>query len=205
MPNRQEAVLLAGMAFDWLRRMLGATPTLALVSNVLGASLESVSRQLSQAGVNHALIGGIAVAVHGFRRATFDLDLLVDDAKEPTVNDIMLGLGFTNIQRSKVFSNYALGRLRVDFMRTQGQHTQDMLVRAETKQVGNVSIRVVRPEDIVGLKLQALENNPSRTKDLIDIQELVRMGHKTMDMALVREYFVLFGKEAQLDGILKAL
>jgi hypothetical protein len=35
-------------------------------------------RALSDAGVRHAVVGGVAVALHGVPRATFDLDLLVD-------------------------------------------------------------------------------------------------------------------------------
>ncbi len=36
-----------------------------------------VSRRLSEAGVPHALIGGLAVGVHGYPRATKDVDFLV--------------------------------------------------------------------------------------------------------------------------------
>ncbi len=41
------------------------------------AALREVSRRLSAAKVRHAVLGGIAVGVHGWPRATRDVDLLV--------------------------------------------------------------------------------------------------------------------------------
>jgi hypothetical protein len=52
----------------------------ALADTVAAAVLlkaTEVSRRLSEAGVPHALIGGLAVGVHGHPRATKDVDFLV--------------------------------------------------------------------------------------------------------------------------------
>jgi hypothetical protein len=43
-----------------------------------------VARYLEEAGVHYALIGGYALAAHGFHRFSEDLDLLVDPAPENT-------------------------------------------------------------------------------------------------------------------------
>lgn len=39
-------------------------------------------RTLNEAGARYVLIGGFAVAIHGFTRATKDIDLLVDASEE---------------------------------------------------------------------------------------------------------------------------
>lgn len=39
-------------------------------------------RRLNEAGARYVLIGGFAVAIHGFTRATKDIDLLVDPSPE---------------------------------------------------------------------------------------------------------------------------
>jgi hypothetical protein len=43
------------------------------------AALIAISKQLTAQGVRHAVIGGIAVGVYGWPRATRDVDLLVGD------------------------------------------------------------------------------------------------------------------------------
>ena len=39
-------------------------------------------KKLNEEGARYALIGGFAVAIHGFTRATKDVDLLVDPSAE---------------------------------------------------------------------------------------------------------------------------
>ena len=61
----------------------------------LVAELESVVDLLHEAGVEYALCGGLAVAVHGYERFTKDIDLLVlaDDA--PRITALVRQLGFS--------------------------------------------------------------------------------------------------------------
>jgi hypothetical protein len=44
--------------------------------------LISLCRSLNEAGVRYILIGGFAVVLHGYTRATKDIDLLIDPSKE---------------------------------------------------------------------------------------------------------------------------
>jgi len=44
--------------------------------------LKSLARYLEEAGVDYALIGGYALAAHGFNRFSEDIDLLVDPSAE---------------------------------------------------------------------------------------------------------------------------
>jgi hypothetical protein len=46
--------------------------------------LKLVAQLLNDAGVRYALIGGYAIAAHGYNRFTEDLDILVDPARENT-------------------------------------------------------------------------------------------------------------------------
>ena len=65
--------------------------------------------------------------------------------------------------------------------------------------------KVVVPEDLIGLKLQALANSPDRDQDRLDIKELLRLHRSRMDMTRVRDYFKIFGKEAELDALVDDL
>lgn len=51
--------------------------------------LRTVVARLEQAGVDYALCGGVAVTIHGFVRATRDIDLLVAEADVERVLDLL--------------------------------------------------------------------------------------------------------------------
>ena len=73
-----------------------------------------------------------------------------------------------------------------------------MLDRAVEKDIFDekIRIKVLRPEDIIGLKLQALNNDPGRKEvDMQDVRELMAVQKGNLDLALVEEYFNLFGLE----------
>ena len=87
---------------------------------------------------------------------------------------------------------------------TQGEMSQKMLSRATPVQIRRGSMKLIAPEDLIGLKLQALANNPERELDRADIRLLLRQFSSTMDVDLLRDYFRLFKKESEFDELLKA-
>ena len=83
-----------------------------------------------------------------------------------------------------------------------------MLKRAVEKDVfeGTLRIRVLMPEDIVGLKLQAFTNDPSRRSgDLADIEALLSVRRNHVDWDLVAQYFNLFEMETLLKEMMKKI
>jgi hypothetical protein len=64
------------------------------------------------------------------------------------------------------------------------------------------TLRVISAEGLIGVKLQALVNNPSRTRDLDDIRALLRAQRGKLNMAEIQEYFDLFGRTDLLDELL---
>ncbi|MDD5563810.1 MAG: nucleotidyltransferase, partial [Thermoanaerobaculaceae bacterium] len=86
-----------------------------------------------------------------------------------------------------------------------------MLDRARRVEVGELGLRipVVEVEDLIGLKVQALVNDPDRRRgELVDIRALLEAsaarGTK-LDLGRVREYFALFGEQRELDGLMTGL
>lgn len=61
----------------------------------LERELDSVRNALNERGIDYALCGGLAVGVHGFPRATVDIDLLIRPEAEDAVYDAVAPLGFT--------------------------------------------------------------------------------------------------------------
>jgi hypothetical protein len=66
---------------------------------------------------------------------------------------------------------------------------------------GEFEVKTLTPEDLIGLKIQAIFNDPNNRfiVDAPDIQQILQIHTNKMDMKLVREYFKIFDKEDLLD------
>lgn len=60
----------------------------------LVAELEAIAAALSDRGIDYAVCGGLAVAMHGHVRATRDIDLLVPSASADATLDALASIGF---------------------------------------------------------------------------------------------------------------
>ena len=64
-------------------------------------------------------------------------------------------------------------------------------------------VPVVDAEALIGLKLQAVVNAPQRrAQDHADIAALVAIKRDSLNTALLRDYYRLFGLESELDRLL---
>lgn len=176
---------------------------------------EAVSKllftQFKSQNIRFALIGGFALHLAGITRATKDMDFLVRKEDMPKVKELMLTHGYELIHESEDVSNFwspvkPLGN--VDFLHAHRRYAMAMIDRATESEIldGQFKIKVVLPEDIIGLKLQAMVNDPRRAlQDMSDIRGIIEINRAKLNMNLVREYFELFGQEAELKKILESL
>lgn len=154
--------------------------------------------------VEYALIGGGALGALGYQRTTVDLDFLILIQYLGIVHHYLTKHGYDCLNKNQEFASYVsknpiLGR--VDFMLAHSDLTQKMLQRATLKIVSDElgTLRVIRPEDLVGLKLIAAKSNPKRAgKDLIDVQEIIKNNRKHLDYPLLKDYFKLYNNEEKL-------
>ena len=150
--------------------------------------------------VPYALIGGFALGALGIARATMDLDFLVSRDALPQVDDIMRRRGYRLRFRSENVSQFAADSAslgQVDFLHAFRRTSTGMLERAAEVTVfdGSLRVRTLRPDDLVGLKVQALANDPRRERrDVADIELLAERYSGGMDWERIREYFALFGR-----------
>jgi hypothetical protein len=170
----------------------------------LRSVLVEIHTALRDASVQHALIGGLALAAHGAARATTDLDLLADGERADDVDRIVRAHGYDCLHRTPEVANYASAdraKGRVDFLFARRPHGRAMLARAQEHPILGESVRVVDAADLIGLKVQSSSNDPSRRhRDLADIERLLRAAEP--DLGRVREYFRLFDREKELDALL---
>jgi len=171
----------------------------------LGRQLEQLLAEFHGAGVAYALIGGLALSPHGVIRGTADVDLLVDAANSDDTDRLLSKLGYLCLHRSADAGNYVRGDERVDLLYARRPIARRLLAEAVQREAPFGTVRVVGAEGLIGLKLQALVNNPRRTQDLEDIRALLRANRTSLDMGELRGYFRLFEREPLLDELLREL
>ena len=148
-----------------------------------------------------ALIGGLALAAHQVVRATQDVDFLADADDAGRLHDILLGLGYHCIHRSEDAANYLRGDEGLDLLYAHRPIARRLLAEAQERDTSLGRLRVITAEGLIAFKLQGFVNDPARARDLEDIRGLLRANHGALNMAEVREYFVLFDRENLFDEL----
>lgn len=93
----------------------------------------------------------------------------------------------------------------MDFIFARRARAQGMLRRARSRALRGPRLRVpvVDVEALIGLKLQALINAPSRrARDEADIEALFAAQHGSLDVRILRDYYRLFDREPDLERLL---
>ena len=165
-------------------------------------NFEQVLRALlstcEQHRIRYAMIGGFALGVLGVPRATADLDCLVHRDDLEQFDTAMRLLGYQRYIQTENATHYrhperAWGAL--DVLHAFRTPSLRMLERAKPYPIfdGTVSVRVLDPEDVIGLKVQAIANNPlRRAQDTADIQSLASRYGASLDWKRIQEYYALF-------------
>ena len=168
-------------------------------------TLTVLIKEFEKQGINYALIGGFAMGILGVPRNTIDIDFLVSSKEINKIEHLMLSLGYKKVFSSENTSQYIspfeeFGE--VDFLHAFRPISLKMLKEANKNKLFNnkIELRVLKPEDIIGLKIQAVANNPSRLhKDFSDIEELVK--NLKVDWALIENYFKLFNMQDKFEHL----
>jgi hypothetical protein len=169
--------------------------------------LSSLIRQFGEQDIRYGLMGGFALGLWGIGRATVDLDLLVDKRDLGKVDGIMKGLGYAVRFSSENVTQYASPVAlfgEVDLLHAFRETSMSMLTRAVDRDVfsGALRVRVLLPEDLIGLKLQAIKNDPSRRSiDLPDIKALAEVRKGLLEWKTIEHYASLLDAQELLAEI----
>ncbi|HBL29110.1 MAG TPA: hypothetical protein DD490_19940 [Acidobacteria bacterium] len=169
----------AGAVFEY-----GELPNLKLTRGVVAPEIidaaHRASRKLFEAGIPHALAGGLAVCAHGYPRTTDDVDFLVgDEAFEKH------GGGFVTLKLPLI----AIGSVRIDFVsidESKGELRQ--LRPAVEESPRSEGVPIVPLPALVYMKLKA-----GRQKDTADLVELLKRGE--VDLEELDQYLAEYAPE----------
>lgn len=148
-------------------------PDLDLLRGVVAPEIlhaaETASRKLREAGVPHALAGGLAVGAHGYPRTTDDVDFLVgDEAFEKHTG------GLVTLKLPLI----AVGGVRIDLVSLDDNQAEHDQTRAAVERpLVTREIPIVPLPLLVYMKLKA-----GRQKDIADVVELLKGGRIETDV-----------------------
>ena len=143
-------------------------------------SLFAVAAVLEHEGIDHALVGGLAVAVYGAPRATTDIDLLIDPDDADRAIAAARRAGFT-FEALPVQFNDGMRLRRVTRIEGGESLTLDFILADAPLQPAWASrrryeaedgryISVVGRDELIGMKVLA-----GRAQDLADVERLQEM------------------------------
>jgi len=144
-------------------------------------ALRSVASSLSEAGIDYAVIGGMALNAHGYRRETVDVDVLISPEGLQKFRERFEGLGYVpaHVRARKRFRD-TRANVVVEFI-TSGEFPGDgkpkpvQYPAPGTVAVDRDGIRVAGLAPLIEFKLASGMTAPDRLRDLADVQELARV------------------------------
>ncbi len=172
-------------------------------------TLQDLTQRLDEAGIAYALIGGLALAQHGFVRMTEDIDMLLTPEGLAAFKEKLVGRGYVLAfdGAKKTFRATDTG-VRVEVI-TSGDYPGDGRPKAiafpdpAAVSVERGSFRVVSLEKLIELKLASGMSASHRRRDLADVQDLILAMALPADFVdsldpSVREMYTQLWQEAQI-------
>jgi len=142
-------------------------------------SLRDITARLGKLGIPYAVMGGMALVAHGYRRTTEHVDVLVTKDGLAVIQQSIIGLGYRPaFEGSKNVRDTRTG-VRIEFV-IAGQFPGDgrpkpvVFPDPDRVAVEIDGIRYLKLPVLIELKLASGMTNPGRLRDLADVQELIR-------------------------------
>jgi len=151
-------------------------------------SLRRITGRLNHLGIDYAVVGGMALFLHGFRRFTEDVDILVTREGLQRLHEALEGSGYRPpFAGSKNLRDTENG-VRIEFL-VAGEYPGDGKPKpvafpepgsVATEQEG---VRLLNLEALIELKLASGMTGVGRLKDLGDAQEMIKLLDLPQDYA----------------------
>ena len=158
-------------------------------------TLHKIAQRLQELDIPYAVVGGMAMFFHGFRRFTEDVDILVNRDGLDRLHHALEGLGYVPLFPGSKNLRDADSGVRVEFL-VAGDYPGDgkpkpvAFPKPEQASIERDGIRWLNLPTLIELKLASGMTAPGRLKDLADVQELVRLLHLPADFAEQLQPFV---------------
>lgn len=162
----------------------------------LNKTLERLSKDLDERGIDYMVIGAIALLAHGYPRFTEDIDLVMTAEGLEKFHEQLVGLGYAPaFPGARKRPRSTVDGVSIEVM-TTGEYPGDgrpkpvsMPAPAEASTEVD-GIKFVTLEKLIELKLASGISAPHRLKDLADVQELIKIRKLDADFATKLDPYV---------------
>jgi hypothetical protein len=140
-----------------------------------------IARHFEEAGIDYAIAGAVALGVHGFVRATEDVDVLVSREGLAQFKDQWLGRGYVDLRPGGKAVRDTIHNVKIDFL-IAGDYPGDGLPKQvrfpdpASSSIRGKEFRLLSLERLVEIKLASGMTAAHRMQDLADVIQLIKRG-----------------------------
>jgi hypothetical protein len=148
--------------------------------NAVHDTLRRITRRLNDLGIPYAVVGGMAMFAHGFRRFTEDVDVLVTREGMQRILQELEGLGYVQPKGTTTKLRDTASGVRVEFLITGGYPGDGRPKPVAFPDPASVAveiegIRYLGLPTLIELKLASgMTGGIHRLKDITDVVELIK-------------------------------
>lgn len=144
----------------------------------LQTTYERLAQRLDGMGLAYALVGGYALILHGVRRFTEDIDLLLCEEDLAKLREDLLGKGYVSVAGTDRSIRDAETGVRIDFVLSgrfpgDGKPKPVAFPAPEDAEEIRNGVHVIDLRTLIELKLASGMTSPGRLQDLADVQRLI--------------------------------
>jgi len=157
-----------------------------------------VAEGIQKSGRPLILIGGQAMALRGYQRATLDIDFMMTETDYEKLKPVLSGEGYHEVARTAVaakLSPESENLLDMDILFVDEKTFCAVQKDAKKETFQGVSFLVPSVEHLIALKLHAIKQQPGarELKDLGDIVELIKSNHLNAHEESFKKLCLKFG------------
>ena len=142
-------------------------------------TMRRLAQRLDAEGIPYAIIGGMALAAHGYVRMTLDVDILLTPEGLARFRDKLVGQGYVaDFPGAKKSFRDAETNVKVEII-TAGEFPGDGLPKPvcfpdpEGRTIEDDDVLAINLEKLIELKLASGLSATHRMRDLADVQDLI--------------------------------
>jgi len=170
---------------------------------------EKLTTASRKRGLQYLVIGGYAVAAHGYGRTTRDVDILASREDHDAWLEVFHAMGYTLLNDGGNFLQFnpPAGEIwPVDIMLTNRPTFEGMLKESVTSAAGTSKIHVVSLNHLLALKFFVIkQNKPHRAhKDLDDVIHLINANRLDIRSVEFRQWVEKYGNDQLYEELLNA-
>ena len=142
-------------------------------------AMRRIAQRLDEINIAYAIVGGMALFQHGYRRYTEDVDLLVTQDSIAIIHERLEGRGYlAPFSGSKNLRDTELG-VKIEFLITGGFPGDGKPKPVSFPDPASIAIEMegrkyIPLATLIELKLASGMTSPHRLKDLADVQEITK-------------------------------